>query len=238
MPQSDQTALMKVAEELRSMQLQNKLQEAAILARMVVIDPEQCDKFYTLHRRCLDCSDCDKLRTLRKQCLDPSIVVAPVPRAIFVPYVIPLNDEDDDLEKDGDPQESKCSRASASVVFDKVVSVFSIPHRKDYTTEMKNALWSDRREIQENAERNLIEWTAEGFDWRKVVEDEDFIELDGEMVHPVHDKVTLPSPPPSPIKKGLPKPIPHRPKHPSLHSNDFISSSWDPIIRPTNPFPF
>jgi hypothetical protein len=48
-------------------------------------------------------------------------------------------------------------------------------------------MWSNSSEIRENAERNAMEFRAEGWDWHSVLEDDDMYlnASTGELVHPV-----------------------------------------------------
>ena len=74
------------------------------------------------------------------------------------------------------------------VVFDKNVSVILIPTRKEYPSELRNSLWLDRKEHKINKARNLIEFEAEGFDWRNVMDDDDMVynPTCGNFIHPIH----------------------------------------------------
>jgi hypothetical protein len=58
------------------------------------------------------------------------------------------------------------------ISFNDEVCVAQIPMRNEYSDRVRSRLWSNRFEIHENATRNAIEFQAEGWDWRSVVEDE------------------------------------------------------------------
>lgn len=74
------------------------------------------------------------------------------------------------------------------VTFNETVSVVPIPMRSDYSHRVRERLWNDVDNILINAQRNAMEFAAEGWDWRTVVEDE-YMYRDastGELIHPVH----------------------------------------------------
>lgn len=79
-------------------------------------------------------------------------------------------------------------RSGSSVTFEEIVSVVEIPSRHQYSNRVKKHLWSGRDEISEMANRNIIEFEFEDFDWRNVVlDDEMYIDsLNGRLVHPCH----------------------------------------------------
>jgi hypothetical protein len=74
-----------------------------------------------------------------------------------------------------------------SIQFDSNVSVVVIPSRHQYSNRIKRCMWSNSSEIRENAERNAMEFRAEGWDWHSVLEDDDMYRnaSTGELVHPV-----------------------------------------------------
>jgi hypothetical protein len=74
------------------------------------------------------------------------------------------------------------------ISFNDEVCVAQIPMRNEYSDRVRSRLWSNRFEIHENATRNAIEFQAEGWDWRSVVEDEGMFVCtsSGELIHPVH----------------------------------------------------
>jgi len=57
------------------------------------------------------------------------------------------------------------------IAFSSTVSVVPIPKHQDYSNRVKTRLWANRNEIQNNAQRNYIEFAAEGWDWRAVTEE-------------------------------------------------------------------
>ena len=58
------------------------------------------------------------------------------------------------------------------VGFSDNVSVVFIPRRSDYPKDLRERLFPNKKEISRNAARNMKEYAAEGFDWRKVKEGE------------------------------------------------------------------
>jgi hypothetical protein len=74
------------------------------------------------------------------------------------------------------------------ISFQDEVSVIPIPTRYEYSDRIKSRIWSNRHELQENAERNAVEFAAEGWNWRSVTEDEGMFicSTSGELVHPIH----------------------------------------------------
>jgi hypothetical protein len=99
-----------------------------------------------------------------------------------VPFREPLNDPDDTTTFS-----NKIIRSTgASIQFCSEVMVVPIPSHHEYSKRIRKFLWSDGAEIQENAERNRIEFAAEGWDWHTVLEDDDmYVDVNtGELVHP------------------------------------------------------
>lgn len=68
------------------------------------------------------------------------------------------------------------------------MNVKEIPHRDDYTFEMKQAMWNSMAKIRQEARRNYIEAAWECYDWEGAVEEDDFLNIAGELVHPAHNR--------------------------------------------------
>jgi hypothetical protein len=69
------------------------------------------------------------------------------------------------------------------------VQVVPIPMRSEYSNRIKERMYSGRVELSENAQRNVVEFEAEGWDATTVLDDEaQFYKcpLTGELIHPVH----------------------------------------------------
>jgi hypothetical protein len=83
-----------------------------------------------------------------------------------------------------EPAIKRCKK----IRFKETVDVMPVPMRSEYTLEMRCNVWSSSREIQENAARNTIEFAHDGWDWRKVADEELFQEChdSGTWIHPVH----------------------------------------------------
>jgi hypothetical protein len=82
----------------------------------------------------------------------------------------------------------KAKKQSTRIAFDDEVSVIPIPMRNEYSERVRSRIWSNRFELHENAQRNAVEFAAEGWNWRNVTEDEGMYicSVSGELVHPVH----------------------------------------------------
>lgn len=74
------------------------------------------------------------------------------------------------------------------IQFNTVVQSMPIPSHLDYSDRVKRLIWSNGKEIKENAQRNAREFAFEGWSAQYVLE-EDQMYLDTgsmEFIHPVH----------------------------------------------------
>ena len=90
--------------------------------------------------------------------------------------------------KSSQSSSNKHLKKQQTLRFQDEVQVMPIPTRYEYSDRIKSLIWSNRRELQENAERNALEFAAEGWNWRTVTEDDGMFicSVSGELVHPIH----------------------------------------------------
>ncbi|GKY96797.1 hypothetical protein MPSEU_000638900 [Mayamaea pseudoterrestris] len=118
--------------------------------------------------------------TLRPSPPDGSAIRPPLGNV--VPYTDKLNNAEppSSLSEEG--------KNNRRIVFNEEVEVVPIPTRHEYSDRIKSLIWSNRHELQENAERNALEYASEGWTWKGVTEDEGMYicSVSGELVHPIH----------------------------------------------------
>ncbi len=61
-----------------------------------------------------------------------------------------------------------------------------VPLHSDYSQRVRQKYWNSAQELWEMAARNSVEYAAEGFDFRNVVEEENFTRWGGQLIHPAH----------------------------------------------------
>lgn len=89
-------------------------------------------------------------------------------------------------------ESSVCSgsdgKRDVRITFNTEVNVVPIPMRDEYSKRVKDRLWTNAEELQQNAQRNAFEFASEGWDWRTALEDENMYRdsVSGELIHPVH----------------------------------------------------
>ncbi|KAG7351982.1 hypothetical protein IV203_008030 [Nitzschia inconspicua] len=97
-------------------------------------------------------------------------------------------DDDSGEVKDEDTimSETTVKKKTTRIAFQDEVDVLPIPTRHEYSDRIKSRIWSNRHELQENAERNAVEFAQEGWNWEKVKEDDEMYicSASGELVHP------------------------------------------------------
>eukprot|EP00538_Stauroneis_constricta_P005075 CAMPEP_0119558378 /NCGR_PEP_ID=MMETSP1352-20130426/10749_1 /TAXON_ID=265584 /ORGANISM="Stauroneis constricta, Strain CCMP1120" /LENGTH=241 /DNA_ID=CAMNT_0007605723 /DNA_START=42 /DNA_END=767 /DNA_ORIENTATION=+ len=78
--------------------------------------------------------------------------------------------------------------ASKRLAFDDTVTVCPIPKRDEYSERIRQQLWVPPDELMRNAQRNAIEFAAEGWDWKATLEDDEMYRCmkSNELIHPVH----------------------------------------------------
>ena len=95
-------------------------------------------------------------------------------------------------------QQQECSTSTSSmecrpqspgsqerhVRFSPEVSVREIPSHRDYDDDTRRRIWMGTREIDVNAQRNRMEYLADGCNYQKVTEEKNMMKWNGELVHP------------------------------------------------------
>lgn len=74
------------------------------------------------------------------------------------------------------------------VTFNSQVKIVPIAMRDDYTDRIRARTWNNAEVILENAHRNVMEFSSEGWSWRQCVEEHQMYtcSITGERIHPVH----------------------------------------------------
>jgi hypothetical protein len=117
-------------------------------------------------------------------------------KGMGVGYTLPFSPADGSAQRtplDGmntfqEPLKADTANKKTKINFQDEVEVMPIPTRYEYSDRIGSLIWSNQHELQENAERNTMEFAAEGWNWRNVTEDEGMYicSVSGELVHPIH----------------------------------------------------
>lgn len=100
-------------------------------------------------------------------------------------HIIPEEDDEHNICEETTVAKDDCEHSNRRVRFCERVDVVLIPSFHDYTEEDHAAIWAGSEEIFFNAHRSRIEYQFEGCDWRRVMEEKDFILCsDGNLYHP------------------------------------------------------
>uniref|UniRef100_A0A7S1BNA7 Uncharacterized protein n=1 Tax=Corethron hystrix TaxID=216773 RepID=A0A7S1BNA7_9STRA len=85
-------------------------------------------------------------------------------------------------------QQNRAKRVRKRTSFSEIVAVMPIPMKEEYSPHVRTRLWASPSEIVQNVARNLVEYSAEGFNWRNVTEDDAMFVCNatGELIHPIH----------------------------------------------------
>lgn len=83
---------------------------------------------------------------------------------------------------------SSKSKEGPRITFNTEVKVLGIPMRDEYSNRVKQRLWTNAEDLAFNAQRNAMEFAAEGWNWRTALEDENMYRdsVSGELIHPIH----------------------------------------------------
>jgi hypothetical protein len=95
------------------------------------------------------------------------------------------------MESDDASSISSSSERHRNLTFDEEVSVVHIPRREQYSNRIQQHLWHSPEILHANVMRNTIEYSADGWKWQDVREEEDHVVCceSGELIHPVHEEI-------------------------------------------------
>eukprot|EP00977_Amphora_coffeiformis_P014456 scaffold4059_cov177-Amphora_coffeaeformis.AAC.7 len=83
-------------------------------------------------------------------------------------------------------QKAKREKGMKSVRFDHAVTVHPIPSHRGYSSRIRDTIWISLADMEKSVPRNCLEFAAENWDWREVLEEKDMFYHKGELIHPVH----------------------------------------------------
>jgi hypothetical protein len=104
-----------------------------------------------------------------------------------------LKTDDEMQQQQKQKQALTVSGRRRRIEFSETVRVVLIPSHKEYAEDEKEAIWGSKKAIAAMASNNFIEFAAEGWDWRNVIDDEEMVVIEGEPVplHPIHSNPYL-----------------------------------------------
>ena len=142
--------------------------------------------------------------------------------------VIQLDYEEEKMEtEEGDDSGKR------KIKFCPQLSIIDIPSRASYSNEERMTLWMPSQDLKQLTQRNLVEFAAEGWFWKNVVEEDGMVMVDGNFIHPIHLNPHL--------KEALQRHIPYPravtpPDEDMLFQDAQMYFPEDPVDRPSSPF--
>jgi hypothetical protein len=70
------------------------------------------------------------------------------------------------------------------IKFQDVVKVVEVPSYRDYDETSRKKMWASRKDVKTNAQRNRLEYRADGRQWRECCEEKNMVEINGQLFHP------------------------------------------------------
>lgn len=88
--------------------------------------------------------------------------------------------------KPGKPTRTAKDSRPSRLRWNSEVSVVEIASHREYTADVKKTLYSYSRgkDVRYQRLKNQMEYYADGSDWRKCREEDEFVEMEGKLVHP------------------------------------------------------
>lgn len=96
------------------------------------------------------------------------------------------DDSDEESSSQSITRTNISTKNNRSIRFQSYVKVVEIPHRLSYTKKQRRRMWNNQKEIRENAKRNRIEYEYEGPEWQNAIEEDHYVVIGGQHVHPAH----------------------------------------------------
>ena len=124
------------------------------------------------------------------------------------------NNTDNEQENHTNSNKKQQELHSYCVKFDPTVVGVEISHHSDYPDRIRRRLWNSFAEIQTNAERNIAEFRADGWEWRNATEEADMVQQQKNggscsSMHNNNDNGTITSPTAALVHPASFKPVHH-----------------------------